>query len=293
MNIKSQRGEVLTIVLVVLGLCGATQLVPNWRVNHWFAKKPPMVALADAQAQLEKAKADAAAKEAALLAAQAAERTKMQEQVRSAQQTNEGAAAALSRVPAEHRTAEVKLAASMSARTSIRLAAAVGKLPDDMRDEILLIVDQALSDKQAEVDAANASLAKKDKDFAALTAERESIKAQIPVLQKKADDAVKAKADADAIVTAKTTEVVQYATQLHQEKEQNGSLQATVEKYLKGAMLLGLGYVLLAFVLPAIVKVMDAGPLKNTLRNVSGYILNPVLHHDAKKKIATSTPTST
>ena len=287
------KGEALTIVLVVLGICGASQLVPNWRVTHWFAKKPPMVELAKAQADAAKAKSEADSKEAELLAAQATERSKFAEQVRSAQQTNEGTVAALQRVPAEHRVAEVNLGLSMSQRTGIRLAAAIGKLPDDLQDEILLIVDQALSDKQAEIDAANAKLAAKDRDFDSLTAERDDIKAKIPVLAKQAEDAAAVAKAKDAAVAAKTQEVVTYATQLTEEKKQSGSLQATIEKGVKGFLLLVCGYVFLVFVLPAVVKVLDSGPLKTTLRNISGYVMNPVLFHDASKKLSAAKPKPT
>lgn len=281
---RNSRGEALTLVLIIVGALAATQLVPNWRINRLFEKKAPMADLKRAQDDLAKARAAAEQARADKESAVAAERAKFEAQLRAAQQSSEGAAYVLAKIPAEHATPQSKLGTAMVVRTNLRFAAALGKLPDDVLKDVMDMMDGVI----AERDDALAKLAETDRRFQELTGEHASTVRNLAETTQRALDAEKRFGAAQETVTTKTDEVVQYARNLKNERDQNGSLGATLQKFIWGAVIVAGGYVFLAFILPAIVKVMEPGPLKTALRATSGYILNPVLHHDAAKKIEAS-----
>lgn len=282
---KNNRGEAVTTVILVLALCAVGGVMAGWRPMEVFRPKPPTEELTRLQGQLvaNQAAAEQARKDA--VAAVTAERAKLEQEIRVAQQDNAGTVAALGKVPPPHRTAEVKLAGSMAQRVTLKLAAAIGALPLDQQAAMVQLIEQALSDKQAEVDEANRKLAERDAAFAVLAKERDTIKAQIPILEgraAKAEETVKA---TESKVTAKTNEVKVIADKLDGEKRERGSLGTALNRVIFWACVVGGLWVFLAFILPSIVKVMGTGPFKDFLRNVSGLFLNPVLYWDAKKKI--------
>lgn len=221
------RGIVPVILLYALGALALTQLVPNWRLPALFAPKPPMVELAKAQADLAAAKAAADAAEAKLVAAHAAEQAKTTDQLRYSQQMASGARLAVAKAPV---SAEVTLAGGLLDRAVKGLESAIGALPADRQAEIIQIVNDALSAKQAEVDAAKAQLAVRDRDLAVATAEKAAVQAQIPVLAAQVAKADAAKATAEGVVTAKTQEVVNFATKLADKEKEAGSFSALVGK---------------------------------------------------------------
>ena len=281
---KSTRAAAPVVVLYVVGAALMTQLVPNWRIGNLFKKGPPVVQLTELQAKLAAEQANAKLALANLEAAKAMERAKLEQQIRAAQQDALGAQTALKKVPAAHRTPEVNLADRMATRVSLKLATAIGKLPQEEQDAMIELIEQALSDKQAEVDEANRKLAEADAAFKAVTGERDQLKVQIPKL---ADRAVKAE-EAVVATQAEKTKVENrlkvWATTANTALHENGSLISTIKRV---ALVLVAGYCFLAFGLPSIVKVLKPGnPMKSILRDTAGYLLNPVLHHDAKNKLA-------
>ena len=268
------------LINLVLGL-GMGIFADHWKPLAFLAPKPPTAQLTALQADLEKAKADAQARENTLVAAKAKEQADLLAQLKAAQQMQSGAVVAFSRVPPMSQTPEFALGSSLLVRSNVRLAAAIGKLPEDMQAEILSIVDQALSTVQAERDAAQAALAKKDAEYQMVTADRDAVKAQIPALQKQADDAVAKVTVTEAKVTEKTNEVKAVADKLDAKAREAGSLLGSLDSVWHWILGIGCAYVFLAYILPGITGVMKSGPLKNALRHVSGFVLNPIHHADA------------
>ena len=265
----------------------------HWKPLAFLAPKPPTAQLTALQADLQKAQADAVAKETALKAANAAELARFTEQLRAAQQMSQGAANALGRVPVVVRTPEFVLGDSLLARANVRLATAIGKLPDDLQTEILAIVDNALSASEDARKRAEAALAAKDAEFKIVTADREQIKAQIPVLAAKVQAAEQKVESTQAKVTEKTNEVKVIADKLDAKAREAGSLLGSLDSVWHWAIGIACVWFLLAFVVPGIVKHMASSPLKNGLRAVSGYATSPLLFHDASTKISDLTQPKT
>ena len=183
-------------------------------------KAPPTKQVTQLQADLTAAQQEKVKAVGDLTAAQASERAKLEGQVRAAQVDAVGTAAAIKRAPA---SAETALAARMADRVNLKLALAIGKLPEDQQVAMLDLIDQALSGKQAEIDAANAKLAKADADFKALTSDRDAIKAQIPALVATAAKADERAAAVQSALTAKTNEVVTWAAAKDEADKRAGS----------------------------------------------------------------------
>lgn len=249
------RGVIPVIVLYVLGGLALTQLVPNWRLPALFARKPPMVELAKAEAALATARADATAAEAKLKAALLAEQAKTADQLRYSQQMTSGARLAVAKAPV---SAEVTLAAGLLDRAVKGLSAAIGDLPADRQAEIAQIVNDALSAKQAEVDAARAQLAIRDRDLATATSAKTALEAQIPVFQAEAKTASDKAEAAQGVVATKTAEVVAYATKAAEKEQEAGSVGALLHKFVIVAAVLAVLYILIHFVLPNLAQEQGA-----------------------------------
>lgn len=246
-----------------------------------FGKKPPVQQLTELQAKLDAQQQAAvqAAKDAE--AVKVAERLKLEGQIRLAQGDALGAELALKKAPP---TPEIRLAQRMTQRVTLKLATAIGALPPEQREAMVELIEQALSDKQWEVDAANAKLAALDEQFKATTKARDALQQQIPVLEEQARRMAEKAAETQGLVTVKTNEVKTWAEKTQAALAENGSLWSNIKR---GVLFLGVVYAFLAFGLPAIVKHLATGnPLKSVLRDVSGYTLNPLMHLDAKHKIA-------
>lgn len=284
-TLRCRRGVADPVTLVLIVGLGLGYVFGSWKPLAKFRKKPPTEELSKLQADLAKVQADAEAARVAAEVAKTQERQALEAQIRAAQADNVGTQTALKKAPD---SPEVRLASRMAQRVSLKLATAIGKLPADQQEAMIELVEQALSDKQSEVDAANAKLAALDADFKAVTGEREALKAEIPKLTQRA---LKAEGEAKAVqaeVNVKTEEVKTWANKADAALRENGGLWDTLKK---GALLLVGAYAFLAFGLPAIVKVMASdNPVKPMLRDLSGYLLNPVLHHDAKRKIRSKSP---
>lgn len=289
---KSRRGAIDPITLTLLALLGVGAL-SQWKPLEMFRPKPPTAELTKLQADLAAANAAAEQARKDRDAAAINERAKLEAEVRAAQQDNLGTQTALGRVPLEHRTAEVKLAVNMAARVSLKLAASIGKLPAEQQEAMIQLIDQALSDKQTEVDEALGKLAKRDAEFGVLKAERDAIRAQIPVLEKKVADTAAATVVVQEQVTIKTNEVKVIADTLDNEKRKSGSLAGVAEHWFHVALWIVGVWALLAYVVPGLLKHLNEGnPVKGLLRNISGYVTSPLLFHDAKRKIAGAAKTT-
>ena len=291
---NNNRGEVTTVVIVVMFSVGLASgvLLGNWNPFYkLMGKEPPTKELAELQVKLDATAAEAKAKEAELIKANAQERADLEKQVQSAQGDALGAGEAIKRVPIEHQTTEVKFAGKMVQRVSLKLARAIGALPLDQQEAMIELVAQALSEKQGEVDEALRKLAERDAAFTIVSKERDTlVQNTIPKLEKEKESVETQKAELAAKVKEKTDEVVVWADKKVEADAQAHSFSGALENlwfWIKvGAAVIVGGYLFLAFILPAIVTEMKSGPLKNFLRNLSGLLLNPVHHANAKKKIA-------
>lgn len=285
--VAGRRASIDPFTLVFIGGMAAGVFLGNWDpIYKLRGKEPPTKQVAAAQAELAKATAEAQAREDALNQAAAAERQALEQQVQAAQQDNVGTVEALKRVPAEHATAEVKLAAAMAQRVSIKLARAIGNLPADQQDAMILLIEQALSEKQAEVDEAYRKLAERDAAFAKLSDERDHLNAVvIPAIRQD-----KAAADARAAELAEkvneaTGSLAVWAKEKYAAEAKARGFQATFDKLIRMSLWGAGAYVFIIFILPGIVKHMQSGRFKNTLRDLNGYVANPLTYHDAKRKL--------
>lgn len=254
----------------------------SWHPLAMFAKKPPTEQLTQLQAQLTKAQSDSVAAVKAVEDAKSAERAKLEAQIRSAQQDNLGASEALKKAPI---TPETKLAQRMTQRVSLKLASAIGKLPQEEQDAMIELIQQALSDKQAEVDAANAKLASMDADFKAVTGEREQLRGQIPLLTQRAVKAEETAQKVQGQVTLVTDQVKKQADKLFQADQESGSLWNGIKGLVGLLIFLAFGWAFLAFIVPALLKFMPSNPFKSVLRDVSGFAVGGLHYLDARKKL--------
>jgi gas vesicle protein len=286
---KSLRGVIdpLTLSVVAAAIIGVSMLL-GFKPLNVFKKKPPTVELTKLQADLAAAQAAEAKAKTEKDAAVAAERQKFTDALRSAQQANEGGAYLLGKIPAEHQTPQSKVGTAMVLRANFRLAAMLGKLPDDVLKDVTDMMDGLI----AERDEALAKLAESDHKFTELTGEHAATVKQLADATKLAQATAEKAGAVQVKVTQVTNEVKQKADALDAEMRKSGSLDAVVVKLLWAGGIIAGAWFFFAFVVPGIVKHMASGnPLKTGLRNLSGYALNPLLFHDAKKKLTALTKT--
>lgn len=280
---RSLRGVVdpLTLGVVAAAILGVSLLL-GFKPLNVFKKKPPTAELTQLQADLAKAQADAERAKQDKDAAVAAERAKFEAQLRAAQQSSEGAAYILGKIPAEHATPQSKLGTAMVVRTNLRFVAALGKLPDDVLKDVMDMMDGII----AERDDALSKLSETDRKFTELSGEHAATVKQLADATRLAQTTAQKAGEVQEQVTVVTNQVKQKADQLDAEMRKAGSLDAVLTKVLWAAGIVAGLWLFLAFILPGIVKTMDSdNPWKTRLRDLSGYSLNPLLHRDAKKKL--------
>ena len=281
---RSRRGIVDPVTLAVVAGIAIGIFASNWKPLAFLRPKPPTEQLTAMQAKLDIATIEAEKARIAREAAVVAERAKLEAQVRAAQVDNTGVVTALKRVPAAQQSPEVKLAARMALRVDLKLAIAIGRLPEADKQAMVELIEQALSDKQADLDEANRKLAEADANFKVVSGERDVLKAQIPKLTAKVADAEAEAGMAQAEVNLKVEAVKKYAEKADAALRDGSSFTESVKKV---AYFLVGGYLLITVLLPALVKHLASdNPLKGLMRDMSGYIANPLLYHDSKKKIA-------
>lgn len=243
------------------------------KMPSFFKKQPPTQQLVIAQSELEAAKAAQAAAEAKLAALNAEAAAKTKEQIRYAQQTNEGVVTALDRVAAEHRTAEVVLAGDLARRTTVSLAAAVGDLPPQQRAEILKIVDLALSKVEAERDAAKAALVEKDRILQGTIQEKELLARELPKLQASVQAKTAEVLAKEAVVQTTTAQVRVYAEKSAEAEKRAGSLDAWAGSLVRWGILAGILYLLVHFALPCLAQEFPGarllGKINQTAKSLS------------------------
>ncbi len=252
---NSCKGAAPIILLYILGAAALTQLVPNWRVTHLFEKGPQTKQLKEAQDAAAKAKADAEAAESRYQTALADQKAKTVAATQYSQQMIAGVPVALGRA---QQSPEVIFAASLAKRAASGLSVAIGDLPADKQAEIAFIVEQALSAKQAEVDAARAALAIKDKELSDTKEAKQVIEAKLPVLEQQAKSAEAKAVAADAQVMVKTSAVAAYAEKAAAKEEEAGSLGTLVTKLLWVIGICAALYVFAHFMLPSLAQEFPA-----------------------------------
>jgi hypothetical protein len=256
MNLRNRRsGFVVPVVVWIIAGLAATQVVPNWRPSHWFQKGPQTDELRKAQEAAAKAKADAEAAESRYNAALADQKAKALNASQYSQQMIAGVPVALARAP---QTPEVVFASSLAKRAASGLSVAIGDLPQEKQQEISFIVEQALSAKQAEVDAAKAALAAKDKELSETKDAKIAVEAKLPVLEQQAKAAETKAIAADAQVVLKTNAVAAYAEKVAAKEQQVGSLGALVHRLFWWFVVLGIGYAVVHFALPSLAQEFPA-----------------------------------
>lgn len=254
----NSRGVAPVVVIVALAVGAIALLLPSWHLPAFLQKTPPTAQLQKSETDLLAARAAQAAAEAQLAQARAAEVARTTEQIRYAQSNAAGATTALAHVPPAHLTPEVKLAADLIGRTNTGLAAAIGALPPDQREEMERLVTGALSAKQAEVDAARAALAEKDAQLQTTISEKSVLAAEIPQLQaavqtKTAEVQVKA-----AEVQTRTQEVSAWAEKKAAADAKAGSLDAYAGNLVRIIIAIGILYVIAHFMLPSLAQEFPA-----------------------------------
>lgn len=246
---RSQRGEVLTLVLVLVA--GVCLFVPTWHLPAIFQKKPETKQLSQANGALEKAQADAKLAEAALASAQAKEQAAQLVQIRYSQEMVSGVRLSLLSAP---KSAETTLAGELASRADNALALAVGKLPADQQAEMEALIQNALSAKQAQVDAAQATLAQRDAQLQAVTQQKQALDIQVPVLQASVATKDALVAVAQTKVDAKQAEVISWADKTSAAQKEAGSLGAYGNNLMRILVICGIAYLFIHFVLPSLAQ---------------------------------------
>ena len=270
---NSQRGAVDPVSLITIGVicCVVGVFVPAALPWHWsiWQKVPPTKQLVIDQQKLAQEKAAKEAADKLVADAVAKDHAAVTTEVQGGQQMVVGAEEALSRLPKASRTQETALTGVLLAKASLRLSAAVGKLPKDMQDEIYTIVDEALSGQQAQIDAANSALEEKDREFKDLQSskivlETKTIPDLLQAIQNQLDRTEEA-------YQLKVTQVTTYADQAAKEKSASGSLATIFSQFkwmiLKLAIILSLLYALVHYALPSLAQEYPACKWINNLYN--------------------------
>lgn len=249
MNIKSNRGIIPAIYLVAGAVALVVALWPSWHLPAFLQKKPQTAQLTQAQTDLAAAKIALAKAEADLAVAQAKEKEAKDAQLAYSQQMAAGVVSSLAKAPI---SPEVTLAKGFADRAVNGMTLALGKLPADQQAEITLLVQQALSSKQAEVDAANEALKAKDTRLAQETTARKAAEASIPPLKASVEAANAQVGAKTALVTEKTAEVSQWASAKAESDAKAGSLGTYAENLWRILLIVAIGYIVIHIVFPSL-----------------------------------------
>lgn len=278
------RGSVGIDILIVLA---AVAVLSGWNPLAAFKPKPPAKEVQALQTEVAALQIRLEETRSTQVETATAERVKADEQVRWAQQMVTGSEASLERLPVISRTVETNLASDFLRRANFALGQAIGELPQDKRAEILLIVDKALSGVEAERNIAQAMLVKKDQDLDQLAAQRAALQKQLDDLAVELVTRQKQYLEVKTQLDTKTTDLVTWAEQKDQADRRAASLSGLLDNIQTIIIILVIGYIFVAFILPGIVKHLQPGKIKNFLRDVSGYATSPLLYRDAKNKLST------
>lgn len=265
MKLKSKLGAVQAAVLVyIVAGVALTQLVPNWRVTKWFQKGPRTEQLQAAQEAAKKAEAELAALRSEREAAELEKSKKKDEQVTTGQEYVHATGEALRRV--QDPGPEVEAAKLLNGRAEIALAMAMGRLPAAQQAEMIRLVDGLLSSHKAEVDAANAKIAERDEALRVVTAERVAVEKKLAVVEARIPAAEEKAQVLSQKLEEKTNEVRTWAEKKVESDREAGSLRATLQNW---AIMIGLGYVFLHFILPSLASQFPGSRLLKWVYDVS------------------------
>lgn len=227
MHLSGKRGEVVTVVLVILGLVGASQLVPNFRPSNWFKKGPPTAELAAAQKKLDDADARAKAAQEQLDKIVAENAAKKDTQIIYSHEMIAGAIEANSHAPD---STEKAITDAFLQRADIGLSSAIKPLDPALKSEVISIVAQLRSGDQEKIKAANAMLVEKDKQLQQAAIDRTKLESEAKTVTAEKVAIVKERDALKDVVATKQTQVIAYADTAHEKEKEAGSLGALVEK---------------------------------------------------------------
>lgn len=294
----STAGFAFETVLIIVCLVGGSQLVPNFRPANWFKKGPPTAELVAAQAAAADATARAAGLQARLDATARQDAEKKDSQVSYSHEMVTGAIEANSHAPD---STEKAITDSFLQRADIGLNSAIGKLPPELRAEVVSIVAQLRSGDQEKIRAANAMIAEKDKQLSAASEARVKLEADHASVQKQLVTANAEKDKKAAVETKLTAQVVSYSDKAYAKEKEAGSLAAFGDNVLEFAIVI----TVVALVFGALYlyrRMRSVGPV--TLGNIIADIragtpptvafdthLNPSLHPAVQAAAASVTAT--
>ncbi len=247
----NQRGEVATLLLVILALAGVSQLVPNLRPQNWFKKGPPTAELVAAQKKADDADKKVADLEHKVATLETEKSVQKDNQVTYSHEMVTGAIEANSHAP---ESTEKAIIDSFLQRADIGLNSAIGKLDPALRAEVVNIVAQLRSGDVEKIKAANAMLAEKDKELAAASAARVKLEAEQIVTTGKLEAAVKEATTVKQLVAAKTAQVVSYADKAFLKEQEAGSLGALLEKVGWALAIIVLVIIVANWILPSLAQ---------------------------------------
>ncbi len=249
------RGVVPVVVagyLVVAAALGWAAI----KLPSLFAPKAPDVAgLNIDQQKLAEAQAAAAQAQAQLQAAKDAAAAAQLAQTRQAQQMSAGVAKALAVAPV---SPAVTLAVGLNSRAQVALAAAIGGLPSAQQDEIVGIVNEALSQSAAQVADAQAKLAAKDQQLTGESAARTEAETKAATLATTVQATQAAQSAAELALAAKTNQVAAAATALADEQAKGSLLGNEVKSLLGYLLLIGGLYFFVHYLLPILAQTFPA-----------------------------------
>lgn len=214
-------------LIVILAVLGATQLVPNWRIDNWFKKGPPTKELTETQAKLDAADKRAAEAQANLDRLVAANEAKKETQIVYSHEMIAGAIESNSHAP---ESTEKAITDAFLQRADIGLSSALKPLDPALKSEVITIVAQLRSGDVEKIKAANAMLAEKDRQLNEAKAARQKLEAEAVVAKGEIAVAINEKAALKEVVAAKQTQVIAYADKAREKEVEAGSFSATITK---------------------------------------------------------------
>lgn len=245
------RGDGGVTLIVLLAVLGATQLVPNWRIDNWFKKGPPTKELTEAQKKLDAADKRAVEAEANLQRLVEANAAKKDNQIVYSHEMIAGAIESNSHAPD---STEKAITDAFLQRADIGLSSALKPLDPALKAEVVSIVAQLRSGDVEKIKAANAMLAEKDKQLAQATIERAKLEQEATVAKAQVVTAEKEKAALKEVVATKQNQVILYADKAREKEVEAGSFGATVQKLGWGLGILTALYILANWVLPSLAQ---------------------------------------
>jgi hypothetical protein len=248
---NKKRGIAPLVVVVALSVAAALGWAAIKLPSLFAPTRPDVAGLNADEIKLASAQAAAADAQAQLKAAQDRAAAAQLAQTRQAQQMSAGVAKALAVAPV---SPAVTLAVGLNSRAQVALAAAIGGLPTAQQDEIVGIVNEALSQSAAQVADAQAKLVAKDQQLTEQTQSRQAAEAQGAQLAVKVQTTAAAQSAAELALAAKTNQVAAAATALADEQAKGSLLGNEVKSLLGYLLLIGGVYFAVHYLLPILAQ---------------------------------------